>query len=56
MVRMNIYCVSYIDTQGEDFCIEVCAYTRSQAEFLATEELPGCTILSVERTAYAIGG
>lgn len=52
---MGIYCVAYIDRDGEESCIEVCAYTGAQADFLAREELADCTILSVERTATACG-
>lgn len=51
----SIYCVTYSDRDGEEGCIEICAYTRSQADFLAREELTDCTILSVERTAAACG-
>lgn len=52
---MYLYCVSYIDQNGDDACIEVYAYTTAQAEFLAREELPGCQIISADRVAIACG-
>lgn len=55
VVHMYLYCVSYIDQNGDDACIEVYAYTTAQAEFLAREELPGCQIISADRVAIACG-
>lgn len=52
---IRIYCVTYLDSDGEERCLEVYAYTQTQAEFLAREELTNYRIISVDRVAVACG-
>lgn len=56
MMGIRIYCVTYLNSDGEECCLEVYAYTQTQAEFLAREELPSdYRIISVDRVAVACG-
>ena len=52
-MKVNLYCITYIDCYGNEGCIEVYAYSLNQAVFLAQEELGGCNIVAAERTAVA---